>query len=346
MSQRPTPNSQLTPMQATIHGTTMQTVHVDLQPGESVYCQTHAMAWMTDDVRMDTNTGGGLLAGLKRSVAGGSFFMTTYTAAGRGTSRVVFASRFPGHVLPFTLAAGESLLCRKETFLVAQTGVTFAIAFQQRLGAGLLGGEGFVLQRITGPGTVWLDLSGETCIEELQPGRKLLVHAGHVGIVTPGVDFSIQRVGGVRNMLFGGEGIFLASLAGPGKAWLQSMPIMNLAESIAHYLPSGQGGRRGRRRRGRRRGAERPAQEVSRPRDAPCAAARRGPPDGAAGFGRLQRRLEPTGRLTRAGSVRLRPRRCRRTSTTRPPAGGPARRRPSRPPTRRTGIRRGRWPAW
>ena len=227
-------------MQATIHGTTMQTVHVHLEPGESVYCQTHAMAWMTDDVQMATNTGGGLLAGLKRSMAGGSFFMTTYTAAGRGTSRVVFASRFPGHVLPFTLKPGESLLCRKETFLVAESTVTFAIAFQQRLGAAFLGGEGFILQRVTGPGTVWLDLSGETCVEELQPGRKLLVHAGHVGIITQGVDFSIQRVGGVRNMIFGGEGIFLASLVGPGKAWLQSMPIMNLAESIAHYLPRGE----------------------------------------------------------------------------------------------------------
>ncbi len=226
-------------MRSTISGTTMQTVHVELDPGESVYCQTHAMAWMTDDVQMNTNTGGGFLAGLKRSVTGGSFFVTTYTAGGRAASKVVFASRFPGHVLPFTLAAGESLLCRKETFLVAESSVTFAIAFQQKLGAAFFGGEGFVLQRVTGPGTVWLDLSGETCVEELQPGRKLLVHAGHVGIITPGVDFSIQRVGGVRNMVFGGEGIFLASLTGPGRAWLQSMPILNLAESIARYLPSG-----------------------------------------------------------------------------------------------------------
>jgi uncharacterized protein (TIGR00266 family) len=228
-------------MQSTISGTTMQTVHVELQPGESVYCQTHAMAWMTDDVTMTTNTGGGFLAGLKRSLTGGSFFITTYTAAGRGTSKVVFASRFPGHVLPFTLGPGESLLCRKETFLVAESTVTFQIAFQQRLGAAFFGGEGFVLQRVTGPGTVWLDLSGETCVEDLQPGRKLLVHAGHVGIITPTVDFSIQRVAGVRNMIFGGEGIFLASLAGPGKAWLQSMPISNLAESVAPYLPQSKG---------------------------------------------------------------------------------------------------------
>lgn len=224
-------------MNSTISGTTMQTVQIELSPGESVYCQTHAMAWMTDDVRMETNTGGGLLSGLKRSFSGGSFFVTTYTGAGSGRSRVAFAPRFPGQILPFKLAAGESVICRKETFLVAESSVTFQIAFQQRLGASFFGGEGFILQQITGPGTVWLDLSGEVVTEELQAGQRLMVHAGHVGIITPGVGFDIQRVRGMRNMIFGGEGIFLATLTGPGKAWLQSMPILNLAESIARYLP-------------------------------------------------------------------------------------------------------------
>jgi uncharacterized protein (TIGR00266 family) len=224
-------------MNSSISGSVMQTVQIELTPGESVYCQTHAMAWMSDNVRMDTNTGGGFLAGLKRSLTGGSFFITTYTGAGPGPSRLAFAPRFPGHVLPFKLAAGESLICRKETFLVAESSVTFEIAFQQRLGASFFGGEGFILQKVTGPGTVWLDLSGEVVTEELAAGQRLLVHAGHVGIITPGVQFDIQRVRGVRNMIFGGEGIFLATLSGPGKVWLQSMPILNLAESIAHYLP-------------------------------------------------------------------------------------------------------------
>jgi uncharacterized protein (TIGR00266 family) len=224
-------------MNSSISGTTMQTVLIELAPGESVYCQTHAMAWMTDNVRMDTNTGGGLLSGLKRSLSGGSLFVTTYTGAGPGPSRLAFAPRFPGQVLPFKLGPGESVVCRKETFLVAETGVTFEIAFQQRLGAAFFGGEGFILQRVTGPGTVWLDLSGEVVTEELPAGQRLLVHAGHVGIITPSVQFDIQRVSGVRNMFLGGEGIFLAALTGPGKAWLQSMPILNLAESIAHYLP-------------------------------------------------------------------------------------------------------------
>jgi uncharacterized protein (TIGR00266 family) len=224
-------------MNSSISGNIMQTVLIELAPGESVYCQTHAMAWMTDNVRMDTNTGGGLLSGLKRTLSGGSLFLTTYTGAGPGVSRLAFAPRFPGQILPFKLAPGESLVCRKETFLVAEAGVTLEIAFQQRLGAAFFGGEGFILQRVTGPGVVWLDLSGEVVTEDLQAGQRLLVHAGHVGIITPSVQFDIQRVGGVRNMFLGGEGIFLAALTGPGKAWLQSMPILNLAESIAHYLP-------------------------------------------------------------------------------------------------------------
>jgi uncharacterized protein (TIGR00266 family) len=224
-------------MNANITGTTLQTVLVELLPGESVYCQTHAMAWMTDNVRMDTNTGGGFLSGLKRSLTGGSFFITTYTASGPGNSRVAFAPRFPGQILAFKLAAGEALVCRKETFLVAESGVSLELAFQQKLGASFFGGEGFILQRVTGPGTVWLDLSGEVVQEELAAGQKLLVHAGHVGVITPSVQFDIQRVAGARNMIFGGEGIFLASLTGPGKAWLQSMPILNLAEAIAGYLP-------------------------------------------------------------------------------------------------------------
>jgi uncharacterized protein (TIGR00266 family) len=193
---------------------------------------------MTDNVSMDTTTGGGFFSGLQRSLTGGSFFITTYAAQGPGNSRLAFAPRFPGQVMAFKLAAGESVICRKETFLVAESGVSLEITFQQKLGASFFGGDGFILQRVTGPGTVWLDLSGEVVTEELAPGQKLLVHAGHVGIFSPSIQFDIQRIRGARNMIFGGEGIFLASLTGPGKAWLQSMPILNLAESIAHYLPT------------------------------------------------------------------------------------------------------------
>ena len=215
----------------------MQTLQLEMQPGEVVYCQTHAMAWMSDGIAMNTNTGGGFFKGLARTFGGGSLFITDYAA--QQPAKIAFAPRFPGTIVPFALKQGEALVCRKETFLCAEKSVTLEIAFQQRLGAAFFGGEGFILQRVTGPGMVWLDLSGEVVVEDLATGQRLLVHAGHVGIQTPSITFDIQRVKGFRNILFGGEGLFLANLTGPGRVWLQSMPIMNLAEAVAHYLPQG-----------------------------------------------------------------------------------------------------------
>jgi uncharacterized protein (TIGR00266 family) len=229
-------------MKYQISGTTMQTVEIDLANGETVYSQTHAIAWMNDRVKMDTHTGGGFFSGLKRSLGGGSFFITDFTAEGQG--HLAFAPRFPGTIIARSLAAGESLVCRKETFLCAEKSVTLELAFQQKLGAGLFGGEGFILQKVTGPGTVWLDLSGEVVEKELGRDDTLLVHVGHVGVQTPEIQFNIQMMRGFRNVLFGGEGLFLAHLRGPGKVWLQSMPIMNLAEEIGRHLPErgGNGG--------------------------------------------------------------------------------------------------------
>lgn len=224
-------------MRYRVTGTVMQTVELELDAGETVYSQTAAMAWMNDNVTMHTNTGGGLFAGLKRSLTGGSFFVTDFTGAGGGSGYVAFAPRFPGSILVRTLAAGQSLICRKETFLCAEKSVTLELAFQQRIGAGFFGGAGFILQKVTGPGTVFLDLSGEVITRQLGMGERLYVHAGHVGVHEPSVSFDIQMVPGFRNILFGGEGLFLAAMTGPGEIHLQSMPIMNLAEEIAHYLP-------------------------------------------------------------------------------------------------------------
>ena len=136
------------------------------------------------------------------------------------------------------LGQGQSLICRKETFLCAEKTVTLELAWQKRIGAGIFGGGGFILQKVTGPGTVFLDLSGEVVEKDLAPGERLLVHAGHVGVFDPTINFDIQMVRGFKNILFGGEGLFLASLTGPGHVALQSMPIMNLAEEIAQYLPA------------------------------------------------------------------------------------------------------------
>ena len=222
-------------MRYQISGTLMQTVAVDLQPGETLYSQTNCMAWMSEGIRMDTHTGGGFFAGFTRSLGGGSFFITDFTADAPG--HIAFAPRFPGKIIACPLAPGQSLICRKESFLCAQKSVTLEIAWQRKLGAGFFGGEGFILQKVTGPGVVFLDLSGEVTERDLAPGEKLLVHAGHVGVQEPSVAFDIQMVRGFRNMLFGGEGLFLATLTGPGHVWLQSMPIMNLAEEIGRYLP-------------------------------------------------------------------------------------------------------------
>ena len=226
-------------MRYDISGTVMQTVSIDLDRGERIVSQTHQMAWMSDGITMDTHTGGGLFAGLKRAMSGGSLFITEYIAEAPGD--VAFAPRFPGTIMPVALRPGQSLICRKETFLCAEYSVTLDIAFQQRFGAGLFAGEGFILQRVTGPGTVFLDLSGEVVEKTLGPGERLRVHAGHIGMQEPSVSTDIQMVRGFKNILFGGEGLFLATLTGPGKIWLQSMPILNLAEEIARHLPSGEG---------------------------------------------------------------------------------------------------------
>ena len=229
-------------MRYDISGTTMQTVSIDLDRGEHLYSQTATMAWMSDGIHMDTHTGGGLFAGLKRAVSGGGLFITEFTADSAG--HVAFAPRFPGQIVPVKVGPGQSLICRKETFLCAEMAVTLDIAFQQRLGAGFFAGEGFVMQRVTGPGTVFLDLSGEVVEKTLLPGERLHVHAGHIGMQEPTIDIDIKMMRGFRNILFGGEGLFLATLTGPGKIWLQSMPIINLAEEIARYLPSNDGGGR------------------------------------------------------------------------------------------------------
>ncbi len=228
-------------MRYEVTGTTMQTVSIDLAQGESLYSQTASMAWMSPSIRMDTHTGGGIFAGIKRALAGGGIFITEFTAESSG--HIAFAPRFPGQIVPVTLAPGQSLICRKETFLCAEKSVELEIAFQQRLGAGFFAGEGFIMQKVTGPGTVFLDLSGEVVEKTLAPGEQLLVHAGHVGMQEPSIEIDIKMMRGFRNVLFGGEGLFLATLTGPGKIWLQSMPIMNLAEEIGRYLPQSEGSR-------------------------------------------------------------------------------------------------------
>ncbi len=223
-------------MRYEIEGTTLQTLDIYLNAGESVFTESGGMAWMKGNIDMTTNTRGGLLKGLARSLAGESLFMTTYACKG-GEAVITFTPEAPGSILPVELKNGESRICQKDAFMVAQESVTLEAHFRKKLGAGLFGGEGFILQKLTGPGLTWVEIAGEVREYALQAGEKMKVDPGHIAMYEPSVNYDIQRVKGVKNMLFGGEGLFLATLTGPGKVWLQSLPLSNLAAKLAKYMP-------------------------------------------------------------------------------------------------------------
>jgi len=222
-------------MKYEIHGTTLQVLEVELEAGEAVFTESGGMSWMTDGVEMETGVRGGLMSGLKRKLSGESLFLTTYKATAPAT--INFASEFPGKILDFQLGAGESLICQKDSFMCAEDSVTLETHFQKKIGAGFFGGEGFVLQKVTGPGRVFLEIAGEVVERELGSGERLKVDPGHVALFQPTVEYNIERVKGVKNMLFGGEGLFLATVTGPGRIWLQSMPISSLAAVIRRFIP-------------------------------------------------------------------------------------------------------------
>jgi len=218
-------------------GRFLPSVDVWLEPGESVFTESGGMAWMKGDIAMSTGTRGGFMAGLGRKLAGESFFMTTYTCRS-GVGLVTFTPEAPGRIMVFDLQPGQSLICQKDAFMAAQEGVSVEMHFRKRLGAGLFGGEGFILQKISGPGLVFLEIAGDVRDYLLQPGEVMQVDPGHIALYEPTVDYDITTVKGITNVLFSGEGLFLATLRGPGRVWLQSMPISNLAAKIRQYIPS------------------------------------------------------------------------------------------------------------
>ena len=223
-------------MQYQIKGTITPHVEVQLGPGETVFTESGAMAWMDEGVEMNTGGSGGLGGMLGRMVSGEGAFVTKFTSRSGG-DMVAFVPEAPGNIIPLTLGAGESIMAQKDAFLVAEESVTFEISFNRKLGAGLFGGEGFILQKFTGPGTMFAAIGGEVQEYDLASGQTLKVDTGHLAMFEPSVTYDIARVKGVRNMLFGGEGLFLATVTGPGKVWLQRMPLANLAGAIARYLP-------------------------------------------------------------------------------------------------------------
>ncbi|MFZ5512585.1 MAG: TIGR00266 family protein [Pseudomonadota bacterium] len=238
-----------------IFGNEMQYVEVELDPGEAAVGEAGAMMYMQDGIQMDTVFGDGsqqgglfgkLLGAGKRLLTGESLFTTVFHNEGADKRRVAFAAPYPGKIVPVHLSEiGGTLICQKDSFLCAAKGVSLGIAFQKKLGVGLFGGEGFIMQKLEGDGWAFVHAGGTLLERTLQPGERLRVDTGCVVAFQPTVDFDIQFVGKVKSALFGGEGLFFATLSGPGKVWLQSLPLSRLANRIILSAPVAGGQQRG-----------------------------------------------------------------------------------------------------
>lgn len=241
-----------------IFGDDMQFVEIELDPRESVVGEAGSMFYMEDQIQMETifgdgsasNSGllGSLLGAGKRLITGESMFTTVYSNQSSGKRKVAFGAPYPGRIIPVHLdQIGGTLLCQKDAFLCAAKGVSLGIAFQKRLGAGFFGGEGFILQKLEGDGLAFVHAGGALVEKNLQPGETLRVDTGCVVAFTSNVDFDVQFVGGVKTALFGGEGIFFTTLRGPGKVWLQSLPLARMANRIvgASKMGGSRGGEEG-----------------------------------------------------------------------------------------------------
>ncbi|MCI9583918.1 TIGR00266 family protein [Clostridiaceae bacterium] len=225
-------------MQYRIIGETMPAVEVQFDaPGESMFTQSGGMAWMTDGIEMSTNTKGGLMKGLGRMFAGESLFMATYRAS-RAGAQIAFASTVAGRILAVDVSARGGLICQKGAFLCGQDSVRLNVTFTKKFSSGLFGGEGFILQDISGSGMVFLEIDGDMVEKDLAPGELLKVDTGNVVAFERSVEYGIETVKGLGNIFFGGEGLFLTTLKGPGKVYLQTQNIAEFAGRIARFIPS------------------------------------------------------------------------------------------------------------
>jgi uncharacterized protein (TIGR00266 family) len=239
-----------------IKGQELQFLEIELDPGESAVAEAGAFVWKDATVEMTTvfgdgSSGGGggfmgkLLGAGKRLVTGESLFTTVFTHIGQGKARVAFASPTPGSILPLNLGQlGGQLICQKDSFLAAARGVSIGVFFQKRVMTGLFGGEGFIMQKLEGDGWVFVQMGGTLVERELKAGEELHVDTGCLAAYTPSIDFDLVMAGGVKSVLFGGEGLFFARLRGPGKVWIQSLPFSRLAGRMLQAA-GGQGGNRG-----------------------------------------------------------------------------------------------------
>lgn len=216
-----------------IHGDDMQIVEIELDPSEGVRAEVGAMMFMEEGIFMETGTGGGLFKGFKRMISGDGFFISTFYNTASVKLSVSFGAPYPGKIIPLDLRqVGGTFICQKDSFLCAANGIDIDVAFTKKIGAGLFGGEGFILQRLSGDGLAFVHAGGTIIKRELRERETLRVDTGCIVAMAPSVDYDIQFVGGFTNALFGGEGLFLASLTGPGTIYLQSLPLSRLADRI------------------------------------------------------------------------------------------------------------------
>ncbi len=229
-------------MQTKVTGTVFPVLDVDLGDGETILAEGGELSWMTPNIQMHTSAGlgggGGVFGALRRAAGGGTVFMTEYTARG-GPGRVSFAAKLPGQILPVPIEP-DGLMIHRHGLVCLEGQAQVSFGFQQSFRAGLFGGEGFVLQKVVGSGTAHVELSGELVTKDLGPGEQLLVHPGHVGLFPARMPFEITTVAGIANKIFGGDGLFLARLTGPGRVLLQSLTLPRLAAEIGEYLPNKQ----------------------------------------------------------------------------------------------------------
>ncbi len=225
-------------MRYQIVGETLPVVICHLEEGEKMITEGGAMAWMSPNMLMETSTNGGIGKAFGRMFSGESIFQNNYTAQG-GHGLIAFASSFPGSIRAFEIAPGQEMIFQKSAFLAGEATIQLSAHFTKKFSAGLFGGEGFILQKVAGHGTVFAEFDGHVVEYELQPGQQIVVDSGHLAAMSASCSMEVKTVPGVKNALFGGEGLFNTVITGPGHVWLQTMPISRVAGAIRPYIPTG-----------------------------------------------------------------------------------------------------------
>ncbi len=225
-------------MQYEIKGGSFPVVVLALQAGESVVTEAGGMSWMSPNMKMDTNMKGGLLGGLGRAVAGESVFLNTYTPEG-GPGLLACASSFPGSIMTFELGPGQCIIAQKGAFLCGSSTVQLSVHLKRSFGVGMFGGEGFVMQKIAGPGRIFLEIDGSVEKYVLAPGQSYIINTGNLAAYSPNATVSLETVKGMKNIFFGGEGLFNARITGPGEVYIQTLTAQNVAKSILPFIPKG-----------------------------------------------------------------------------------------------------------